>query len=34
MTHYKVTLAYDGTNFAGYQVQPKQRTVQGVLQKL
>ena len=33
MTHYKVTLAYDGTNFAGYQVQPKQRTVQGVLQK-
>lgn len=33
MTHYKLTLAYDGTNFAGYQVQPKQRTVQGVLQK-
>lgn len=33
MTHYKVTLAYDGTKFAGYQVQPKQRTVQGVLEK-
>ncbi|KRM71425.1 tRNA pseudouridine(38-40) synthase TruA [Lacticaseibacillus brantae] len=33
MTHYKLTLAYDGTNFAGYQVQPKQRTVQGVLEK-
>ncbi|WP_262315135.1 tRNA pseudouridine(38-40) synthase TruA [Lacticaseibacillus parakribbianus] len=33
MTHYKLTLAYDGTKFAGYQVQPRQRTVQGVLQK-
>lgn len=33
MTHYKITLAYDGTNFAGYQVQPKQRTVQGTLEK-
>lgn len=33
MTHFKLTLAYDGTNFAGYQVQPHQRTVQGVLQK-
>ncbi|MCX2455212.1 tRNA pseudouridine(38-40) synthase TruA [Lacticaseibacillus nasuensis] len=32
MTQYKVTLAYDGTNFAGYQVQPHQRTVQGVIQ--
>ncbi|WP_179395822.1 tRNA pseudouridine(38-40) synthase TruA [Lacticaseibacillus absianus] len=31
--HYKLTLAYDGTNFAGYQIQPHQRTVQGVLQK-
>ncbi|KRM89447.1 tRNA pseudouridine(38-40) synthase TruA [Liquorilactobacillus vini] len=30
---YKVTLAYDGTNFAGFQVQPHQRTVQGVLEK-
>lgn len=33
MTHYKLTLAYDGTKFAGYQVQPEQRTVQGVLEK-
>ena len=33
MTQYKLTLAYDGTNFAGYQIQPHQRTVQGVLQK-
>ncbi|MFT8459669.1 MAG: tRNA pseudouridine(38-40) synthase TruA [Liquorilactobacillus ghanensis] len=30
---YKVTLAYDGTAFAGFQVQPRQRTVQGVLEK-
>lgn len=33
MTHYKLTLAYDGTKFAGYQIQPRQRTVQGVLEK-
>ncbi|MCI1987462.1 MAG: tRNA pseudouridine(38-40) synthase TruA [Lactobacillus sp.] len=33
MTQYKLTLAYDGTHFAGYQIQPHQRTVQGVLQK-
>ena len=30
---YKITMAYDGTNFAGFQTQPKQRTVQGVLEK-
>jgi tRNA pseudouridine38-40 synthase len=30
---YKVTLAYDGTAFAGFQVQPHQRTVQGVLER-
>ena len=29
---YKITLAYDGTNFAGFQVQPNQRTVQSVLE--
>lgn len=33
MTHYKLTLAYDGTRFAGYQIQPHQRTVQGTLQR-
>lgn len=33
MTQYKLTLAYDGTRFAGYQIQPHQRTVQGVLQR-
>lgn len=29
---YKITMAYDGTNFAGFQSQPKQRTVQSVLE--
>lgn len=30
---FKVTLVYDGTNFAGFQAQPNQRTVQFVLEK-
>lgn len=30
---YMITLAYDGTNFAGFQSQPDQRTVQDVLEK-
>ncbi|MDA5387549.1 MULTISPECIES: tRNA pseudouridine(38-40) synthase TruA [Loigolactobacillus] len=33
MVRYKVTLAYDGTQFAGFQLQPNQRTVQGVIEK-
>ncbi|MCH2115801.1 MAG: tRNA pseudouridine(38-40) synthase TruA [Pirellulales bacterium] len=33
MAHYKLTLAYDGTDFRGWQAQPKQRTVQSVLQE-
>ena len=32
MTTFKTTLAYDGTDFAGWQWQPDQRTVQGELQ--
>jgi len=32
MPTYKLTLAYDGTQFSGWQAQPGRRTVQGVLQ--
>lgn len=32
MRSLKLTLAYDGTDFAGWQVQPGERTVQGVLE--
>nr|WP_252263344.1 tRNA pseudouridine(38-40) synthase TruA [Lactiplantibacillus plantarum] len=32
-TRYKVVLAYDGTNFAGFQRQPHQRTVEQVVTK-
>lgn len=30
---FLITISYDGTNFAGYQKQPKERTVQGELEK-
>ncbi|GEK34106.1 tRNA pseudouridine(38-40) synthase TruA [Kurthia sibirica] len=30
----KATIAYDGTNFSGYQVQPNQRTVQEEIEKV
>jgi len=32
MPHFRLTLAYDGTDFAGSQVQSNQRTVQGELE--
>lgn len=32
MRTIRLTLAYDGTNYAGWQVQPEQKTVQGVLE--
>ena len=33
MPKYKCIIAYDGTAFAGYQVQPEKRTVQSELEK-
>lgn len=33
MPHWKATIAYDGTDFHGWQVQPGLRTVQGTLQR-
>ena len=33
MRFFKLTLAYDGTEFIGWQRQPKRRTVQGVLEQ-
>lgn len=34
MVRLKAVIAYDGTAFAGYQVQPGQRTVQGEIEKV
>ncbi len=33
-TRYRMDLAYDGTNFAGWQVQPDQCTIQGELERV
>ncbi|MBT8046595.1 MAG: tRNA pseudouridine(38-40) synthase TruA [Pontiella sp.] len=33
-TRYKMKISYDGTNYAGWQVQPKHRTVQGEIEHL
>jgi len=32
MRFFKLTIAYDGTNFAGWQFQPHQRTIQATLE--
>lgn len=34
MYRYKITFAYDGTNFAGFQIQPNQRTVEQTLKTI
>jgi tRNA pseudouridine38-40 synthase len=34
MPSFRLTLAYDGTNFSGSQIQPNQRTVQGELERV
>jgi tRNA pseudouridine38-40 synthase len=33
MQNYKIVLCYDGTDFCGFQSQPRARTVQGVLEE-
>ncbi|MBM6754220.1 tRNA pseudouridine(38-40) synthase TruA [Lactobacillus alvi] len=34
MYRYKITFAYDGTNFVGFQIQPHQRTVEQTLKTI
>ncbi len=33
MTNFKIVIAYDGTDFCGWQRQPKSRTVQGEIER-
>jgi len=33
MPIFKITIAYDGTDFSGWQAQPTQRTVQGIVEQ-
>lgn len=33
MDKVKCTVSYDGTNFSGFQIQPRQRTIQGEIEK-
>src|ERR1044071_1904641 len=33
MRNLKITIAYDGTDFHGWQIQPRLRTIQGELQQ-
>lgn len=34
MQRYKLTIAYDGTAFSGYQIQPNGRTIQAEIEKI
>lgn len=34
LIRYKATIAYDGSNFSGFQIQPDERTIQGVIEKV
>lgn len=34
LVRYKATIAYDGTNFSGFQIQPEERTVQGEIESV
>lgn len=33
MPTYKCIISYDGTNFSGFQIQPRHRTIQGTIEK-
>jgi tRNA pseudouridine38-40 synthase len=33
LQNYRMTVAYDGTDYAGYQCQPERRTIQGALEQ-
>ncbi|TWU45900.1 tRNA pseudouridine synthase A [Novipirellula aureliae] len=33
MRTFKITVGYDGTDFAGWQIQPRQTTIQGMLER-
>jgi len=33
-TRYKITIAYDGTDYAGWQVQPRKKTVQAEIERV